>query len=71
MEGGKTMNTDKILASAEKVYETLPETASDTEYEDAMREAVPEMYTFADEFDKMTPEEQEAVFQSPYYRRAK
>jgi hypothetical protein len=70
MEGGKTMNVDKILAASEKVYDTLPETATDTEYERAMREALPEMYAFADEFDKMTPEEQEAVFQSPYYRRA-
>jgi len=65
------MNVDKILATSEKVYDALPEDATDTEYEDAMREAMPEMYTFADEFDKMTPEEQEAVFQSPYYRRAK
>lgn len=64
------MKADKILAAAEKVYETLPETATDAEYEDTMREAMPEMYTFADEFDRMSPEEQEAVFQSPYYRRA-
>jgi hypothetical protein len=70
MEGGKTMNADKILAASEQVYNALPETATDNEYEEAMREAMPEMYTFADEFDKMTPEEQEAVFQSPYYRRA-
>ena len=62
------MNADKIYARAEKVYNDLPETATDAEYEDAMRKAMPEMYAFADEFDKMTPEQREAVLQSPLYR---
>jgi hypothetical protein len=61
------MNADKIYAQAEKVYDALPETATDAEYEDAMRKAMPGMYEFADEFDKMTPEEQAEILASPLY----
>lgn len=61
------MNADKILATTAKIYEELPDNATDNDYEDAMREAMPEMYEFADEFDKMTPEEQAEILAHPLY----
>ena len=65
------MNADKILQVSAKVYEDLPEDVTDAEYEAAMRKALPGMYAFADEFDKMTPEEQETIFNSPYYEKSR
>lgn len=61
------MDNNKTLRLSAKVYDDLPENATDNDYEDAMREAMPEMYTFADDFDKMTPEEQAAILASPLY----
>lgn len=61
------MDSKKALRASAEVYDNLPETATDNEYEDAMREAMPEMYAFADDFDKMTPEEQAEILASPLY----
>lgn len=61
------MDAADILRTSAKVYDDLPENATDNEYEDAMRKAMPGMYEFADEFDKMTPEEQAAILASPLY----
>lgn len=61
------MDAAKILRVSAQVYEDLPENATDNEYEDAMRKAMPGMYEFADEFDKMTPEEQAQILSSPLY----
>lgn len=61
------MDAAKILRVSAQVYNDLPENATDNEYEDAMRKAMPGMYEFADEFDKMTPEEQAAILSSPLY----
>lgn len=61
------MDAAKILRVSAQVYNDLPENATDNEYEDAMRKAMPGMYEFADEFDKMTPEEQAEILASPLY----
>jgi hypothetical protein len=61
------MDNNKALRLSAKVYDDLPDTATDNEYEDAMRTAMPEMYGFADEFDKMTPEQQAEILASPLY----
>ena len=61
------MDAAKILRVSAQVYNDLPENATDNEYEDAMRKAMPGMYEFADEFDKMTPEEQAVILASPLY----
>ena len=61
------MDAADILRTSAKVYDDLPENATDNEYENAMRKAMPGMYEFADEFDKMTPEEQAEILASPLY----
>ena len=55
------MDREEILRISAKIHEELPETASDSDYEEAMRKAAPHLYAFADEFEKMSPEEQAAI----------
>ena len=61
------MDREELLRISAKIHDELPEAASDSDYEEAMRKALPHQYEFADEFDKKTPDEQAAIRSLPIY----